>query len=227
MKECVIMNFRILVVEDDLSIANLIAITLQIKQYDVVKMYNGDDAYKFIQEEIIHLALLDIMLPGKNGYELMEILKSKNIPVIFISAKTELSDKVYGLNLGAEDYITKPFEPLELLARVETALRRIKPESNIIQINDVLVDTNSRKVTKAGKNIELTKLEYELLEFLLRHPDMVFTRDKLLDCVWGYDYSGSTRTVDMHIKNLRSKLDLSGNICTVHKIGYKLIKKVK
>ena len=157
MKECVIMNFRILVVEDDLSIANLIAITLQIKQYDVVKMYNGDDAYKFIQEEIIHLALLDIMLPGKNGYELMEILKSKNIPVIFISAKTELSDKVYGLNLGAEDYITKPFEPLELLARVETALRRIKPESNIIQINDVLVDTNSRKVTKAGKSIELTK----------------------------------------------------------------------
>ena len=142
--------------------------------------YNGDEAYKFIQEEISHLALLDIMLPGKNGYELMEILKSKNIPVIFISAKTELSDKVYGLNLGAEDYITKPFEPLELLARVETALRRIKPESNIIQINDVLVDTNSRKVTKAGKNIELTKLEYELLEFLLRHPDMVFTRDKLL-----------------------------------------------
>lgn len=221
------MPFHILVVEDDTSIANLIEAALHLRQHEVTVCLRGDEAHKLVMKQGFDLALLDVMLPGMDGYELMEIMKKKHIPVIYISARAQLGDRVFGLNLGAEDYIVKPFEPLELLARVDVALRRQNPREEKLEIGDVVLDVEGRTVTKAGKKLELTKMEYELLEFLMRHPNMVFSREKLLDCVWGYDYIGGTRTVDMHIKNLRAKLDFNDYICTVYKIGYKLVGKAE
>ncbi len=221
------MFFHILVVEDDSSIANLIAAALQLRHYEVTVSSRGDEAARIVEGQSFDLVLLDVMLPGMDGYELLEIMKRRQIPVIFVSAKGELSDRVYGLNYGAEDYITKPFEPLELLARVDVVLRRQKPQEEKRRLGDVEVDVSGRTVTLCGERVELTRMEYNLLEFLMSHPNMVFSREKLLDCVWGYDYMGSTRTVDMHIKNLRSKLGLGSYIQTVYKIGYKLTEKAE
>lgn len=219
------MVFHILVVEDDSSIANLIAAALQLRHYEVTVICHGDEAARIVEEQSFDLVLLDVMLPGMNGYELLEIMKRKQIPVIFVSAKGQLCDRVYGLNHGAEDYITKPFEPLELLARVDVVLRRQKPQEEKKRLGNVELDLCGRTVTLCGEPVELTRMEYNLLEFLISHPNMVFSREKLLDCVWGYDYMGTTRTVDMHIKNLRSKLGLGKYIQTVYKIGYKLTEK--
>ena len=221
------MDFHILVVEDDPSIANLINLTLAIRQYRVTEIHDGGEALEAIRSTNFDLALLDIMLPGLDGYALLEELKKRGVPTIFVSAKTELNDRVTGLNLGAEDYISKPFEPLELLARVETALRRVAPPTPTLSLGAVVMHTDSHSVTRAGEAVELTKLEYALLELLMRNPEMVFSRDQLLDRIWGYDYMGGTRTVDMHIKNLRAKLGLGEAIRTVHKIGYKLSGRVE
>ncbi|MDO4274349.1 MAG: response regulator transcription factor [Eubacteriales bacterium] len=221
------MVFHILVVEDDSSIANLIAAALQLRQYQVTIVCHGDEAARIVEGQSFDLVLLDVMLPGMDGYELLEIMKKKQIPVIFVSARGQLSDRVYGLSHGAEDYITKPFEPLELLARVEVVLRRRKPQEEKRKLGCVELDLQGRTVTLDGEPVELTRMEYDLLEFLMSHPNMVFSREKLLDSVWGYDYMGSTRTVDMHIKNLRSKLGLGKYIETVYKIGYKLTEKAE
>lgn len=217
------MPFRILVAEDDRAIADLIRMTLEIGSYDVVHAADGNEAAEMIAETPPDLALLDIMLPGQDGYALLALLRRREIPALFITAKVGLSDIVFGLRLGAEDYITKPFEPLELLARVDTALRRVKPHTTVYAVRDVTLDTARHTVTKGGHGVGLTPLEYDLLSLLMRNPNLIFTRDQLLNTVWGYDYMGGTRTVDMHIQRLRAKLDFGDVISTVHRIGYKLV----
>lgn len=217
------MSARILLAEDDESIATLIKMTLAIEKHETIHMSDGLKAMEAIHSQDFDIALLDIMLPKLNGYTLLEELKKKGIPAIFITAKTALSDKVHGLTIGAEDYITKPFEPLELLARVNTALRRIKPtEDDKIRVGNVVLDSANHIVILNGREVGLTPLEYELLELLMRNPNLLFSREQILDKIWGYDYYGGTRTVDMHVQKLRAKLDFANVIRTVHKIGYRL-----
>lgn len=217
------MSYSILLAEDDPSIAELIRMTLTAAGYNCDIVSDGNVAKQFIKQRTYHLALLDIMLPEIDGYKLLEICKEENLTAIFITAKTSILEKVHGLRIGAEDYITKPFDLLELLARVEVALRRLVTyKTEKLTIADITIDRNSHKVMKAGEFITLTPKEYELLEFLLQNPNIAFSRESLLNQVWGYDFYGSTRTVDTHILNLRTKLRLSNFIKTVHKIGYRL-----
>lgn len=216
------MKHKIIIAEDDDSIANIIKMTLEIGNYEITHVIDGLKAMEFIKNFQFDLAILDIMLPYIDGYKLLEEFKKKNIPVIFLSAKSEVVDKVKGLRLGAEDYITKPFETIELLARVDTAIRRLKKKSNILSINDVTLDLEKHTVKKSNVVVELSPLEYELLEKLMSNPSLLFSRDQLLDIVWGYDYVGGSRTVDTHIQKLRAKLDFGNVIKTVHKFGYKL-----
>lgn len=217
------MSYSILIAEDDLSIAELMKMALVASGYDCKIATSGSAAKQYIEEYTFNLALLDIMLPEIDGYRLLELLKPKKIPAIFVTAKANILDKVQGLRLGAEDYITKPFELLELLARVEVALRRYNDHRvEEFHIDDVKIDCSSRRVYKNNREVTLTPKEYELLEFLLRNPNIAFSRESLLNQVWGYDYYGGTRTVDTHILNIRTKLGLSDHIQTVHKIGYRL-----
>ncbi len=215
------MSFKILIAEDDESIAKIVKMTLEIGKYIVVHVPDGKKVLDVIHSTHFDLAILDIMLPHYDGYQLLEQFKKKGIPVIFLSAKTEVVDRVKGLRLGAEDYITKPFETIELLARVDTALRRIKKQSPLLRAKDVTLDKEKHTVTKNNEIVDLTPLEYELLEKLMTNPGLLFSRDHLLDIVWGYEYNGGTRTVDTHIQKLRSKLDFGDVIKTIYKIGYK------
>lgn len=222
---------EILIVEDDDSIRELIKMTLGMENYDTKEADNGQTAYEIIQEEAFDLILLDIMLPKMDGYQLLQKVKDKNIPVIFLTARISLQDKVFGLKLGADDYITKPFEPMELLARVETVLRRSRQyapgadkneKNDEIHYHDLVISEKERSVKKAGVQITLTAKEFDLLLALVQNLNLVFSREQLLDKVWGYDYFGGTRTVDMHVKQLRQKLGLKDSLETVFKIGYKL-----
>lgn len=220
---------KILIVEDDDSIRDLIKMTLSMETHTTKEADNGEDAFYMIQEEHFDLILLDIMLPKMDGYQLLSKIKDKEIPVIFLTAKISLQDKVFGLKLGADDYITKPFEPMELLARVETVLRRCRKygktaetEQKSIFYHDIEINEQERTVKKEGKEISLTTKEFDLFLTLVGNQNIVFSREQLLDKVWGYDYYGGTRTVDMHIKQLRQKLELKESLETVFKVGYKL-----
>lgn len=221
---------NILIVEDDDSIRNLIKMTLSLENYDTAEADNGQTALELIREENYDLVLLDIMLPQMDGYQLLQRIKDQNIPTIFLTAKISLQDKVFGLKLGADDYITKPFEPIELLARIETVLRRSKKytqspdmiQSDSLVYNDIEIHVKERSVKKAGREVTLTAKEFDLLLTLVENLNIVFSREQLLDKIWGYDYYGNTRTVDVYIKQLRKKLDLKGTLETVFRVGYKL-----
>jgi len=217
------MDIQILIVEDDQAIADLIKMYLKLESYQVVHADDGKKAVQAIKQQHFHLALLDIMLPYLSGFELLELLKEKNTPVIFVTAKTNLEDKVKGLRLGADDYIVKPFEPLELLARVDVALRKTTARNNILSVGGITLDLDKHVVAKDGNEVSLTPIEYDILELFMRNRNLLFSREQLLDQIWGYDYYGSSRTVDMHIKNLRAKLDLGDAIQTVYKIGYRMV----
>lgn len=224
---------RILIVEDDESIRGLIRMTLSMENYDTEEADNGQTAYELMQEETFDLILLDIMLPGMDGYQLLQKVKGKEIPVIFLTAKISVQDKVFGLKMGADDYITKPFEPIELLARIETVLRRSKRQAgngNLqedeqgLQYHSIQIFEKERSVKLRGREVSLTVKEFDLFLLLVKNQNIVFSREQLLDQVWGYDYYGGTRTVDMHIKQLRQKLDLKESLETVFRVGYKLRK---
>lgn len=224
---------KILIVEDDQSIRDLIRMTLNMDNYDTREAENGQIAYNLIQEEMFDLILLDIMLPEMDGYQLLEKVKGKNIPVIFLTAKITVQDKVFGLKMGADDYITKPFEPIELLARIETVLRRSRKQTEVqesqnqengIRYHDIQIFEKERSVKLNDIETPLTVKEFDLLLLLVKNQSIVFSREQLLDQVWGYDYYGGTRTVDMHIKQLRQKLDLKESLETVFRVGYKLKK---
>lgn len=217
---------NILIVDDEKSIRDLIVLTLKLENYSTMEASNGEIALNLINEFDFDLILLDIMLPKMNGLKLFQEIKHKKIPVIFLTAKCNLQDKILGLKLGAEDYITKPFEPLELLARIEVILRRktnyYSADTNILKFEHITILSNERIVKSNGKEISLTVKEYNLLVEFIRNINVVLSRECLLNTVWGYDFYGETRTVDMHVKQLREKLNLKNYLITVYKVGYKL-----
>lgn len=216
------MSQKILIVEDDINISNIIKMNLNLVNYETTEVYDGQTAWDRIQREKFDLVLLDVMIPGIDGFELMEKIRPLHIPVIFLTAKNAVTDKVHGLKLGAEDYIVKPFEALELLARIETVLRRFGREETVITLGDLQVLLDKREVRVQGNPVELTMKEFDLLVVLLKNKNIALSREQLLDKVWGIDFYGETRTVDMHIKALRKKLGLHDRIITVYKIGYRL-----
>lgn len=214
---------KILIVDDEEKIRELIKLNLEVAGYNCYEACDGEEALKMCEENNYDLVLLDIMMPKEDGYQVAEVLIKKNIPIIFLSAKDSTLDKVKGLKIGADDYITKPFETIELLARVESVLRRNNKLTNNIEFKNIKIDTSSRIVYLDNDEVNLTSKEYELLLVLVKNKNIALSREKLLELVWNYDYLGDTRTVDMHIKNLRGKLHLEDDIITIHKYGYRLI----
>lgn len=214
---------RILVVEDDTAISELICMNLEVTGYEVVPVLDGNEVEGTLEkEEDFDLALLDIMLPGKDGFELLGAMKKYGIPVIYITAKADVNSKIKGLRSGAEDYIVKPFEVLELLVRVEKVLERTGKQKEIIQVKDLEIHLSEHKVTRNGQTVSLKPMEYDLLVLLAKNKNVAFTREQMLNEVWGSNYLGETRTIDVHIGQLRRKLDLSDVIKTIPKIGYRL-----
>jgi len=211
----------ILVVEDEKSIRDLISINLGMVGYNISEAGDGINALEMLQQGSYDLCILDLMLPDMDGYELLPHLIKKNVPVIMLTARDRLSDRVKGLNLGADDYVVKPFETIELLARVQAVLRRAGKENNVRKFQDIEVFEKQHRVIKAGKEIELTPREFDLLLFLLENKGVALSREKILERIWDYEYEGNTRTVDIHIQRLRKKLDTSC-IKTVYKMGYRL-----
>lgn len=214
---------RILVVEDDTAISELICMNLEVTGYEVVPVLDGNEVEGTLEkEENFDLALLDIMLSGKDGFELLGVMKEYGIPVIYITAKADVNSKIKGLRSGAEDYIVKPFEVLELLVRVEKVLERTGKQKEIIQVKDLEIHLSEHKVTRNGQTVSLKPMEYDLLVLLAKNKNVAFTREQMLNEVWGSNYLGETRTIDVHIGQLRRKLDLSDVIKTIPKIGYRL-----
>ena len=218
---------KILVADDDEKIVELIALYLEKEGYAVLTAQNGEEALQKIELEGPDLVVLDIMMPVKDGWEVCrEIRERCCVPVIMLTARGEDYDKILGLELGADDYMTKPFNPRELVARVKAVLRRggrEGEEREILQYRDLVINRAQFSVTKGGEAVPLTRKELELLWLLAGRPNRVFSREQLLQAVWGYDYTGDTRTVDTHIKRLRRKLGPGGScrIATVWGVGYK------
>ncbi|MDD5880202.1 MAG: response regulator transcription factor [Clostridiales bacterium] len=213
---------KILVVEDEAPIRDLISINLQLVGYEVFTAEDGIMAEEFLEKQRVDLILLDVMIPGIDGFSLIEKIKKHNTPVIFVTAKESVLDRVKGLRLGADDYIIKPFETMELLARIEVVLRRYNKNDNHIKFKNIEVDTKQRIVKLNNEEIYLTIKEYELLILLLKNKNIALSREQILEKVWGFEYGGETRTVDIHIQRIREKLDLKNNIKTVFKVGYRL-----
>lgn len=214
---------RILIVEDEEAIAKMISMNLKVSNYDTKIFYDGEEAAQSLLEDSKYdLALLDVMLPGKDGFELLEIMKGYKIPVIFLTAKDDVASKIQGLKGGAEDYIVKPFEILELLVRVEKVLERANKLEGTLIIGDVEINLKEHVVYKDGQEIVLKPMEFQLLAVLAKNKNIAISRENLLKMVWGTEYFGETRTVDVHIGQLRKKLDLGDKIKTVSKLGYRL-----
>lgn len=213
---------RICIVEDEEPIANLIRMSLTKYGYSCTCVYDGTEAADLIERERFDLLLLDIMLPGADGYELLEYSRSLNIPTIFITAKNSVTDKVKGLRMGAEDYIVKPFEIVELIARIEVVLRRFHKLGEKIEMCGLVIDTVSMTVTRNGKEIPLTNKEYELLLLFVGNPNIALYRDTIYERVWGGEYDGTSRTVDLHVQRLRKKVGLEHELQSVPKVGYRL-----
>lgn len=223
------MSKLVAIIEDEPDIRKLIVHHLEKANFNVKEFQNGNDFFKFIDDNIPDLIILDIMLPDADGFEICKYLKNKSqfstIPIIILTAKSEEVDKVLGLELGADDYITKPFSPRELIARVKAVLRRFVPfeETEKIIIDDILeIDLKKRQVKVEDKIVELTKTEFEILRVLSSKRGWVFTRNQILDSIWGEDIVVLDRTIDVHIKNLRDKIGKAGKfIKNVRGIGYK------
>lgn len=211
---------EILIVEDEPSINELVRKNLCLSGHHCTQVFDGDEAITVLEREKFDLIILDIMLPGADGYEVLEQIQGT--PVIFLTAKSELSDKLRGLRRGADDYITKPFQMLELAARVEALLRRTKKTEAYYELDHVRLDFEKRLIFVEGIPADCTPKEYELFETLVKNRNIALSREKLLDLVWGYDFEGGTRTVDVHIQRLRAKLGLENRIATVYKVGYRL-----
>lgn len=213
---------KILIVEDEEAIHELISMNLRLVGYEYVDAYNGAEALDAVDRDALDLVLLDVLLPEMDGFSVMEKIKDKGIPVIFITACDSLPDRMKGFTLGAEDYITKPFEVLELLARIKVVLRRNKRAETEYRIGDVCIKVEERNVYKGGAFVPLTAQEFSLLLALIENKNIALSREKLLEIAWGFDYEGDTRTVDVHIRKLRQKLGWEEHIRTVYKMGYRL-----
>lgn len=217
------MKNKVLIIEDDLAISELLCMNLNAAGYETAAAYDGEEAQRLlVWHQDADLALVDIMLPGKDGFALMEDFKKKKIPVIYLTAKGDVTSKVKGLKLGAEDYMVKPFEVLELLVRIEKVLERTGRAKKILTVRDVEVDLNKHQVMKKGVHVSLKPMEYDLLVLLLQNRNVALSREDILSRVWGSDYLGESRTVDVHVGQLRKKLGLHEEIRTIPKLGYRL-----
>lgn len=212
---------KILIVEDDKLINRLLRKNLELAGHYCQSVFDGEAVFDKLETEEFDLMLLDIMLPKLDGFGVLADLQNY-LPVIILSAKGAVHDRVKGLNLGADDYLVKPFEMEELIARVESLLRRTKTQSEVLQLGDVSIDMSARLVYREGKLIELTPQEFSLIEVLMRNRNIAMSRDRLLETAWGHDYEGDTRTVDVHISMIRKKLGWENVVKTVYKIGYRL-----
>ena len=217
---------RVLVVDDDLHISELISLYLNKEGYETVEVHTGREAIEMFAKYEPRLVILDIMLPGQDGFQICsELRKTSQVPIIMLTARGETFDKVLGLELGADDYIVKPFDPKELVARVKAVLRRYeKPEQrNSVNLPNLSINQDTYTAIYHGTELLLPPKEFELLFLLAKHPNRVFTRDQLLERIWGYEFIGDTRTVDVHIKRIRGKMreDDSWGIKTVWGVGYK------
>lgn len=210
---------KILVVEDERLIRNLIVRNLELVGYTCTSVGDGYDAQNIILEENFDLIILDVMLPGIGGFELIEM--AENTPVIFVTAKESVSDRLKGLSLGADDYIVKPFEIQELLLRVRAVLRRTRRDDKKLAFDDIEIDYSAQKVYKNQIEVVLTPKEYSLLETLVLNRNVALSREKLISLVWGFDYEGDTRTVDVHVRQIRAKLGLTNRLKTLYKTGYR------
>ncbi len=213
---------RICIVEDEKPIANLIRMSLSRSGYQCTCVHDGAEAADLLEKSYFDLVLLDIMLPGIDGYALLEFIKSLEIPVIFITAKNAVADRVKGLRMGAEDYIVKPFEIIELIARVEVVLRRYQNISDVLLVAGLTIDTVSMSVNRDGEEIPLTNKEYELLLLFARNPNIALYRETIYERVWGGEYAYGSRTVDLHVQRLRKKTGLEEHLRAIPKIGYRL-----
>lgn len=213
---------KILVVDDEKPICDLIDLNLSASGYQCRTVQDGLEALNIIEREPFDLILLDIMLPGADGYDIMEYIRPMGIPVIFITAKHEVRDRVKGLKLGADDYLVKPFDVVELVARVEAVLRRYNKTDQILTAGDVSVDVDAHRVTKAGRPVELTNKEFGLLVLFIRNKNVALFRETLYEKVWEGEYFGDSRTLDLHVQRLRRKLGWEHSLVAVYKVGYRL-----
>ena len=213
---------QILIVEDEKPISNLIRMSLTRAGYSCTCVYDGNAAADLLEEKPFDLILLDVMLPGVDGFTLMDYIAPTGTPVIFLTAKATVEDRVRGLRLGAYDYIVKPFEVLELLARVDVVLRRYNKVDCVLEAGDLTIDTRSMQVRRSGEEIPLTKKEYDLLLLFARNPGTAMYRETIYERVWGGDYTGESRTVDLHIQRLRKKVGWEKKLKAISKVGYRL-----
>lgn len=235
------MNNKILVADDEIEIVELIELYLQKENYEVLKAHDGFEAYNIINTQRVDLAVIDIMMPGLDGYKLVKMIREKNnVPVIFLSAKNDDNDKILGLGLGADDYMTKPFNPLELLARIEAQLRRFyklndstakTDKQSAIKIGDIMLDQKSCAVYKKGVQLMLTSTEYKILLLLMKNPGRVYTKRQIFETVWQELYYGDDNVIMVHMSNIRDKIEGNSKkavyIKTVRGLGYKFEKDVK
>ena len=215
---------HILIVEDEEHIARMIEATLALAGHTRLWCGDGSQVLPIVKESAFDLVLLDVMLPGLDGFGVMAELQGLDLPVIFLSAMQQVEDKVRGLRLGAEDYIAKPFEPLELLARIEVVLRRRGRGQDVLEYGPIRQDLASHTTTLNGESVALSPKEFDLLRVFLQHQNVALSRDRLLSMVWGYEYAGESRTVDIHVQRLRQKLGLADSLVTLPRIGYRLEK---
>jgi len=214
---------RILIVEDDPAIAETVALNLRYVGYEYTLFDDGQKAADYLSKDhSFDLALLDIMLPGIDGFELFSHMEKYNIPVIYMTAKTDSASEVKGLRDGAEDYIVKPFEVVTLLVRIEKVLARTGRLNQVYRYQDITLDTENRTITKAGVEVDLTPLEFDVFSILIKNKNRTVSRDRILNEIWGEDYFGDLRTVDVRVANLRKKLGFTDEIRTISKTGYRL-----
>lgn len=210
---------KILIVEDEKAINDLIRFNLELVGHECYQVFDGEAGLCEALKLKYDLIILDVMLPKYSGFEIMEYIEGT--PVIFVTAKSATQDRIKGLRLGADDYITKPFDILELTERVKAVLRRTKADSKVFEFDDIRIEFDNRRVFKAGTEVELKPKEFDLLEALINNRNLALSREKLLRLVWDFDYEGDSRTVDVHIQRLRQKLGISDKIQTVYKTGYR------
>ena len=213
---------RILIVEDEKPISNLIRLSLTKEGYSCTCAYDGDEAADILEYERFDLVLLDVMLPEIDGFELMELIRPLEVPVIFITAKNAVADRVRGLRAGAEDYIVKPFEIVELLARIDVVLRRYRKNESVIEVGGLQIDAEAMQVHKNGAEISLTKKEYDLLLLFAQNPHRALYRETIYERVWGGEYQYGSKTVDLHVQRLRKKVGWEDRLLAVNKVGYRL-----
>lgn len=213
---------KILIVDDEKPICDLIDLNLSAAGYSCTAVQDGLKAVGLIEKESFDLVLLDIMLPGASGYDIMEYIQPMGIPVIFITAKSEVRDRVKGLKLGADDYLVKPFDVVELIARVEAVLRRYNKANQVLTAGDVTVDVEARRVMKAGRPVALTNKEFGLLVLFMQNKNVALFRETLYEKVWEGEYFADSRTLDLHVQRLRRKLGWEQKLAAVYKVGYRL-----